>query len=416
MSIIGLRSNQLRPVRADRLPKAALALGFASLVACGDAGSTFTPDGTGSETQGGSPVEGMGPMSPGAAAPGDMTAPPQSPGSNETLGMNGVPVAPGTPSSPMTGGTPPTDTPTDTPPTDTPPTDMPPTDMPPVTEPCPTGPVCHEFFASDNANNVVNYVNEFDPSKNWRAPVGVTGVNSPRQVELIDDPDVVGGKAVLVSVNTGFQEYHPVTGERLLDVRLAGTADVRGALRLPDGNTVLGIGNDTLRTVDRAGSTVRSCTLPGAGDLRVLNQDSEGNILLGRNLDLFRVNSTCQQQWTARLPAGGKAYSVIPRPGGVGGVWATSGGPTTVVEFDEQGQILRQVGGRAAHPTTTLDFFSGFKLLPNGNMVVANWQGYVDNPTDSTPHLIEFSPENELVWRWGNQTVARQITNVFVLR
>lgn len=436
MPTIAAFLNQLCQVRFRRVPKSSLALiplGVVSLIAaCGDAGSTFTD----TTAPGATPVEGM-PTAPGAVpptgemtAPGDpSTAPMGSPGSSEAVGMDGLPLAPGEATNPMgTGSAPaPSGTPmgSEAPAAENPATETPMAGENPAPEAppevCPTGPVCHEFFANDNANNVVNYVNEFDPSKNWRAPVGVGGTNSPRQAEFVDNAEVVvdgplNGKAVLVSINTGFQEYHPATGERLVDVRLAGTTDVRGAWRLPDGNTILGIGNDTMRTVDPTGATVRSCTLPGNGDLRALVRDPDGSILYGKNLDLFRVNETCQQLWTARLPAGSKAYNAVSRLGGVGGVWATSGGPTTVIEFDQQGQILRQLGGRNAHPNTTLDFFSGFKLLPNGNVVVANWQGYVGNPVDSTPHLVEFSPENELVWRWGNQTTARQITNVLVVR
>lgn len=332
-------------------------------------------------------------------------------------------LAPTTPGTPTTAGTPTapgTPAATDTPmATDTPATP----ETPAPAEACPTGPVCHEFFANDNGRNIINYVNEFDPSKNWSKPVGVTGANSPRQVELVDNADVVGGplsgKAIMVSVNTGFQEYHPVTGERLIDVRLAGTTDVRGAVRLADGNTILGIGNDTLRTVNRAGATVRSCTLPGpaiADSLRVINRDpATGFLMLGRALDLYIVNETCQQQWTAQLPTGSKAYSVLARPGG--GVWATSGAPSTVIEFNQQGQILQQIGGKTTHAGLGLDFFSGFEILPNGNMVVANWQGHLANPMNSTPHLVEFNPaNNELVWRWGDQTLARQITNTLMLR
>jgi hypothetical protein len=170
--------------------------------------------------------------------------------------------------------------------------------------------------------------------------------------------------------------------------------------------------------VDKNGATVGTeCTLPGAGNdsLRVLTRDpATGHILLGRLLDLFIVTEGCQQQWTAKLPAGSKAYSVFPRAGG--GVWATTGAPSTVLEYDQGGQILSQVGGKDKHPGIGLDFFSGFERLPNGNIVAANWQGHVGEPAEATPHLVEFDPTNKLVWKWGNQTVARQITNTLILR
>jgi hypothetical protein len=293
-------------------------------------------------------------------------------------------------------------------------------------EPCPkpAGEICHEFYANDNARNVLNYVNEFDPTKNWTKPVNDTGVNSGRQIELVDNAAVtnagaLNGKAIMISVNKGYQEYHPVTGERLVNVVLAGTTGVRGAVRLQNGNTILGVGDDKLRTVDKNGATVgQECTLPGgvrADSLRVLTYDgATGNILLGRLLDLYVVNQTCQQQWNAKLPAGSKAYSVFPRVGG--GVWATSGAPSTVIEYDQGGTIISQVGGKDKHPGIGLDFFSGFEMLANGNIVAANWQGHVEAPAADTPHLVEFDKTNKLVWKWGNQTVARQITNTLILR
>jgi hypothetical protein len=221
----------------------------------------------------------------------------------------------------------------------------------------------------------------------------------------------------MVSVNTGYQEFHPVTGVRLVNVVLAGTTGIRGAVRLADGNTVLGVGDNMLRVVTPTGTTVRQCTLPGTGSdsLRVINRDpATGNFLLGRLLNLYIVNDQCQQQWTALLPSGGKAYSVFPRPGG--GVWATSGAPSTVIAYNQAGQIVSQVGGKDVHMGIGLDFFSGFEILPNGNLLAANWQGHVAAPAANTPHLVEFTPANQLVWQWGNQTVARQITNTLVLR
>jgi hypothetical protein len=296
----------------------------------------------------------------------------------------------------------------------------------PPGEPCPKpeGEICHEFFANDNARNQVNYVNEFDPSKNWTVPVNVTTVNSPRQVEMVDNAAATNGKAIMVSVNTGYQEYDMVTGDRLVNVVLAGTTGIRGAVRLPNGNTILGVGDNKLRTVDKNGATVGvECTLPGAGgdSLRVINRDAAtGHLLLGRLLDLFVVTDQCQQQWTAKLPAGSKAYSIFPAMDGAAwtdrGVWATSGAPSTVIHFDGAGQIVGQVGGKDVHVGIGLDFFSGFEFLPNGNIVAANWQGHVAAPAENTPHLVEFTPANELVWQWGNQTLARQITNTLMLR
>jgi hypothetical protein len=53
--------------------------------------------------------------------------------------------------------------------------------------------------------------------------------------------------------------------------------------------------------------------------------------------------------------------------------------------------------------------------LPNGHFVAANWLAHI-TPQPDQPHLVELTPENEIVWMWGNQQDARQIANVHVMR
>jgi hypothetical protein len=283
--------------------------------------------------------------------------------------------------------------------------------------PKPSGQVCHEFYATDNSLHQIIYVNEFEPSKSWtQLTQDRNGANSARQLSIVENAMGTGGKALLVSVDSGYEEYDLSTHELL--TRVNGLTSVRGALRLPDGNTVLGVGDARLRVVTPTGALVGAeCNLPGTGDdtLRVLQRDpATGQIYFGRGLDLFAVTTSCQQQWTARLPnAASKAYTVMPKAGG--GAWATTGDASTVVELNAAGQVVSQVGGKDVHPNL-LDFFSGFGIAGSGNIVVANWWGHIATPPQGGPHLVEFNAQNQLVWRWGTQADARQITNVLVVR
>jgi len=52
---------------------------------------------------------------------------------------------------------------------------------------------------------------------------------------------------------------------------------------------------------------------------------------------------------------------------------------------------------------------------PAINFVVANWLGHI-TPKPDQPHLVEFTPDNQEVRRWGDQTLARPITSVYVFR
>ena len=275
--------------------------------------------------------------------------------------------------------------------------------------------VCHEFYANDNGRHRINYVNEFEPSKGWQVTLPCLLANCPRQVGIVDSPNAACGKALLVSVPDGYQEHDLKTGELLAHVQTQ--PPVTGAVRLKNGNTAV-VNSSQLIVVTPDGSQVSSCKLPGSGELRVLVHDDDDLYWFGRMLDLYAINDSCQEQWHATLLGGEKAYRVFPDPTGKY-VYATSGATAKVHKYDRKANpptIVGDVGGKENFPDLNLDFFSGFFLEENDDIVAANWLGHLANPAQDTVHLVEFTPANEVVWKWGNQDLARQITNVWIVR
>ncbi len=278
-------------------------------------------------------------------------------------------------------------------------------------ETCPKGPdaICHEFIATDNGRNVVNYVNEFDPSKNWTSAKVGTTANSPRTIEIVPNCTAKSRKAVLVSTNTGFVELDLADGTLLR--QQAGFVSVTSANRLPNKSTALGIVSN-ITNLDASGCTVRTIPLPEGPDLRAINRNPHGgHYWFSKRENIFEIDKQGDVLWQANMGPGTKGYAVFWRKGG--GAYATTGDPATVLEIDAAGQVVSTVGGKANFPF--LDFFSGFVRLPNGNFVVANWLGHI-TPQPDQPHLVELTPDNREVWRWGDQTLARQITSVYVFR
>jgi hypothetical protein len=252
-------------------------------------------------------------------------------------------------------------------------------------------------------------VNEFT-GMGWTVNVGDTTANSPRTIEIVDNPRAKTGKAILVSLNRGFGEFDLVDGTSL--VKVLNSNNVTGASRLPDGTTALGILN-SIHFVTATGTEVRNFALPAGLDLRAINRDpATGNFWFSLTENVYEVTAQGAQVWTAFMGAGSKGYAVWWRPGG--GAYATTGDPSTVVEINDAKTIVNQVGGKTKFPF--FDFFSGFVRLANGNYVVANWLGHIAAPAAATPHVVELTADNQLVWQWGNQTLARQITNVFIFR
>jgi outer membrane protein assembly factor BamB len=263
--------------------------------------------------------------------------------------------------------------------------------------------VRHRFLAVDNGKNRLLYVDEHDPAKSWA--VGIPP--GSRDLQRLDQ-----GR-VLVSHGNGAAEYDLATGRKLAWA-VERYSQVNGAQRLASGNTLLGANSSAgivLYEVDREGKEVAQTLLPKLKDLRLLRRLDNGNILLTVS-DPCRVIEVGPQGkivWQAALP--GKGYKAIRLANG--NTLVSTGGEATVIELNPAGQAVRTVGGKKDHPALGLDWSSGFDLLPDGNILMANWLGHGKQGTGA--HLVEFDRNNRVVWKWDNHQQAATITNVLVL-
>jgi hypothetical protein len=60
-------------------------------------------------------------------------------------------------------------------------------------------------------------------------------------------------------------------------------------------------------------------------------------------------------------------------------------------------------------------FAAMFQLLPNGNVVMANWQGHGDGHGREGIQLLEFNAAGEIVWSWGQAEQISSLQGVLVL-
>jgi len=262
--------------------------------------------------------------------------------------------------------------------------------------------IAHKFLAVDNKLNNLLYVDQTDTKNNWTTSI-------PRGSR---DLQIIEGNKVLVSHGNGAGEYDLTTGKKLWAIdTLRG---INSARRLPDGNTILGghgSGGICIYTVDRKGKKLGELVLKGLRDIRLMRRLKNGNILLtvARPYRVIEVDPKGKIVWQAKIP--GKGYKAVRLP--CGNTLVSTAGAVVVVELDKGGKVVSSVGGRKAHPKLLLDCFSGFDILPNGNVVVANWLGHGNQ--GKGPHIIEFDRKNNVVWQWGDHKAARQVTNVLVL-
>ncbi len=272
-------------------------------------------------------------------------------------------------------------------------------------------PLRHRFLCVDNhgKKNQLIHVDQHRPENSWTARLPGTPAR---------DLQLVGGGRVLVSVSAGCQEYDLATGRKIWEVMTY--RKVNSARRLPDGTTLIGANAKegiTIYKVDREGNELaRDVLYPKTGSLRLFRLTPEGNFLLtvGVPRSAIEITPSGKILWQASLaPFTGKGYKVLKTA--EGNYLASTGDGVKVVELSSEGKVVRYWGDekKGVHSEWRLDFFSGFDLLPTGNVVVANWLGHGKHGTG--PHLVEFNEKNELVWQWEDHELAKQITNVLVL-
>ena len=267
----------------------------------------------------------------------------------------------------------------------------------------PSSLIQHRFLVVDNGANRLLLVDQRNPGQNWSVAVP----KGCRDLQLVR-PGVV-----LLSVGTGAIEYRLADG--MPDGwKAAGFQDIQSAVRTPDGHTILGTSTGVVIELDAQAKEVARVRIqqPGLDSVRLLRPAAGGTWFASCGKPFSIVEFDLKTGSVVRsIPLPNKGYKTIVKPDGH--LLASAGEAATVLEFDAAGKTTATLGGKAQFPKIGLDFFSGFELCPNGNVVVANWLGHGKQGTG--PHLVEFNPANQLVWSWTDHQAARQVTNLILL-
>jgi hypothetical protein len=266
----------------------------------------------------------------------------------------------------------------------------------------------HEFVAIDEGRATLLHINERDPEKNWVVPIGQP---SARDMQLI------GGGKILIGHHHGYTEFDLTLGRVVKEFKsLAGVTAVR---RQPNGHTlVAGVDLPVAKGVavlelDFNDAEVHRAIFPG-DYVRLIRQTEQGTYLMSCN-DRIREGSrdgTYQREFAVEgFDHAWKALRLANE-----NLIATAGYGAFVVELDPSGKILRSFGGKGQVPEKVRPFFYAmFQLLPNGNTVLANWQGHGAGFGNSGVQLLEFDPAGALVWTWSKGDLISSLQGVLVL-
>jgi hypothetical protein len=266
----------------------------------------------------------------------------------------------------------------------------------------------HEFLAIDEGRATLLRIDDRDATRNWLVPIGQPAAR---------DMQLIGGNKMLIGHHHGYTEFDITTGKIVKEFKpLAG---VTAARRQPDGHTILagvnlaGATGVVVLELDAADREIHRAIFPG-DYVRLIRQTEQGTYLMCCN-DRIREGSR-DGNYLREFPVEGffhawKAVRLANR-----NLLVSAGYGAFLVELNPSGEIIRKFGGKNSVPAEVNPFFYAmFQLLPNGNVVLANWQGHGEGHGTKGIQLLEFNPSGEIVWRWSQPNLISSLQGVLVL-
>jgi len=245
-----------------------------------------------------------------------------------------------------------------------------------------------------------------NPAANWYTPIP-TG----------RDMQLVGNGRVLVGTGSGYEEHEIASGKKVYEVTAyPGTVAAR---RLRNGNTLLtgvnwqGKKGIVLVEIDSTGTIQHLTNYEGFDYVRLVRETSAGNFLVTANNIIFEGNSNGGIVWKAVIGDAAKTHAWQALRLANGQTIVSTGYAKNLSLFSPEGKLLDTITGPAA---VNPNFYAGFQILPNGNYIVANWQGHGPKMGASGVQVIEYTPAGKLAWTWKqDSTKFSSLHSVIVL-
>jgi len=189
--------------------------------------------------------------------------------------------------------------------------------------------------------------------------------------------------------------------------------EVHTCQRLENGNTLIGVNRTaSLIEVDQQGNIRKTISLKterrGHDAIRMVRQLKNGNYLV------------CQEgdNHVSEYKSNGKLFRIFKSPGKCfeairldnGNTLISDGSACTVRELDKKGRVVWQIT-KDDFPEIKMNWLSGIKALPNGNILVSNWLGH-GKAGDGIP-VFEVSREKKIIFYYTDHVRTHSISNVY---
>jgi hypothetical protein len=218
-----------------------------------------------------------------------------------------------------------------------------------------------------------------------------------RDMQRLDD------ERVLVGYDHGFFELEWRTGRILANCNRWN--EVTAVTRQPDGGTLVtgldldGQGGVTVLTLDAGGSLLHTARRDG-DYVRLMRVTPQGTFLLCTNDHIKETDENLVEIRRFSAPGFEHAWKAERRADG--STWVSAGYGAFMAVFDAGGRLVRRFGAAGEVPADVVPFFyATHGLLPDGSLLVANWQGHGPGNGGKGAQLLQFSPAGALIATWS---------------
>jgi hypothetical protein len=201
-----------------------------------------------------------------------------------------------------------------------------------------------------------------------------------------------------------------------------GYSNVTSVRRLADGSTLLfGVDLDGSRGVVMVRlkpDDAKMKKIIWTGNyVRLVRQTATGTFLMACNDTIKEADTNGTFIWKMYLPgnpASNKHMWKIVRME-TGNMVVAAGYGAFLAEVNTSGNVIRKIGAAPQPSGVNPNFYGMFQILPNGNIVVANWQGHGAGHGNAGIQLLEFDKSGTIVWQWNKPSQISSLQGVLVL-
>jgi hypothetical protein len=276
----------------------------------------------------------------------------------------------------------------------------------------------HRFIVADYAHCSVQYIDQFDTEKNWSFKIE----------EILYDMQLDGTNRLICNRTKGYDVYDLTTHKLIESVLYPDIKDiVRSFCLRADGHVFLATQAGPVYEYDQKRELAAIHQMPKEFRVvRCMRLTPEGTALIASINGVYEVSLEHGLDAEKRLircypipPEGRKIVKdpTHPNPGlqgrnpfmgqiaPDGNVVISGGYARKLFVFTREGKLLREAS--MPQPPGGVDhYYSGFQILPNGNVVLSNWTGYAEKDQRHGLKLTEFGKDLQPVWTWDDPAVG----------